>query len=344
MYIDEYIPAAQLTGYARELPAPANLILEQFLPNQQINHIEVELDALEKTNRAAKFRSWDVPVGIGKRDRFTRRKVAIPPVGQKLPVGEQESILLALARTGGDDRAAMIEAIYNDTDNNVRSIYNAAELARGDLLSDGVVNLDGEGLELEADFGVPSGNLVTPGVLWSDTTNAVPLTNLRTWMQYYATLNGFRPGYAIMSETIIADLAMNAQVRQALSYNGSILKPFATDQELAGVFANNRFPMIVPYDTIIDVDGVSTRPIPENKVVFVPPDPSLLGLTAWGITAEGLILSQGQNPQLSFAQAPGIVGVTTREGDPPRVWTKAGAVVMPVLRDPNKLMVATVRA
>lgn len=34
MYIDEYIPAAQLTGYARELPAPANLILEQFLPNQ----------------------------------------------------------------------------------------------------------------------------------------------------------------------------------------------------------------------------------------------------------------------------------------------------------------------
>src|SRR4051794_10083679 len=124
MYIDDYISPVELTWYAREVPTPANLLLERFLPNVQINHIEAEIGEITKTNRAAKFRSWDTPVGVGKRDQMETRRMRIPPLGQKLPVGEYEQLQLALARTGGNDRAAMIEEIYKDTDNNVRSIHN----------------------------------------------------------------------------------------------------------------------------------------------------------------------------------------------------------------------------
>ncbi len=344
MYIDDDINPAEVTWYAREVPSPANLILEQFLPNVQINHIEAEMGEITKTNRAARFRSWDTPVGIGKRDTFETRKVKIPPLGQKLPVGEYEQLQLALARTGGNDRVAMLDEIYKDTDNNVRSIYNRIEIARGDVLTDGKFTLtDEDGLTLEADFGLPVGNNVTPaGALWNDAANAVPLTNLRGWMLYYATLNGTRPGYMICGEDVISALEVNEEVRQAISYGGNILRPFATDADLAGIFATNRFPTIVPYDTVIDWDGSNKRVIPANKVVFLPPNPSDLGMTAWGITAEALALMGSSNPQLTFQQAPGIVAVTTREGDPPRVWTKAGATCMPLLRDIRKLMVATV--
>jgi len=346
MYIDDYIDPAELTWYAREVPSPANLILEQFLPNVQINHIEAELGEVLRTNRAARFRSWDTPVRIGKRDTLETRRVKIPPLGQKLPIGEYENLQLALARTGGNDRAAMIEEIYKDTDNNVRSIYNRVEVARGDVLMDGKFNLVNEdGLTLEADFGLDADNNVAPaGALWSDAANAAPLQDMRAWMLHYATLNGTRPGYAIMGEAVISALAAAEEVRQAVSYGGNILKPFATDQELAGIFATHRFPSIIPYDTVIDWDGSNKRVLDENKVIFLPPNPADLGITAWGITAEALALMGSTNPRLTFQQAPGIVAVTTREGDPPRVWSKAGATVMPLLRDIRKLMVATVLA
>lgn len=346
MYIDDYIRPAELTWYAREVPSPLNLILEQFLPNVQINHIEAELGEVIRTNRAARFRSWDTPVGIGKRDTFESRRVKIPPLGQKLPVGEYEQLQLALARTGGNDRAAMIEEIYKDTDNNVRSIYNRVEIARGDVLMDGKFTLVNEdGLSLEADFGLANSNKVAPaGALWSDAANSAPLQDMRAWMLAYAQINGTRPGYAIMGESVIAALAMSEEVRQAASYGGNILKPFVDDAELAGIFSTHRFPTIIPYDTVIDWDGSNKRVLDENKVIFLPPNPADLGITAWGITAEALALMGSNNPQLTFQQAPGIVAVTTREGDPPRVWTKAGATVMPLLRDVRKLMVATVLA
>ncbi len=345
MYIDDYISPAELTWYAREVPSPLNLILEQFLPNVQINHIEAELGEVLRTNRAARFRSWDTPVSIGKRDTFETRRVKIPPLGQKLPVGEYEMLQLSLARTGGNDRAAMIEEIYRDTDNNVRSIYNRVEIARGDVLMDGKFTLVNEdGLTLEADFGLDPANNVAPGVLWSDSANGSPLTNMRGWMRDYAELNGTRPGYALMGEAVISALEESEEVRQAVSYGGSVLKPFVTDAELAGIFSTNRFPQIIPYDTVIDWDGSNKRVVDENKVIFLPPNPADLGITAWGITAEALALMGSNNPQLTFQQAPGIVAVTTREGDPPRVWSKAGATVMPLIKDVRKLMVATVLA
>ncbi len=342
-YIDDYISPAELTWYAREVPQPAGLLLDQFLPNVPINHIEAEIGEVRKTNRAASFRSWDTPVTIGKRDTFESHKVKIPPLGQKLPVGEYEQLQLALARTGGNDRAAMIEAIYDDTDNNVRSIYNRAELARGDVLMDGKFTLVNEdGLTLEANFGLDTDNNVTPAVLWDDADDASPLQNLRAWMLVYAQINGTRPGYMICGEEVLSALETSDEVRQAASYGGNILKPFVTDAELAGIFNTNRFPTIIPYDTVIEVEGVNKRVIDANKVIFLPPNPADLGITAWGITAEALALMGSSNPALTFQQAPGIVAVTTREGDPPRVWSKAGATLMPLIKDIRKLMVATV--
>lgn len=343
MYIDDYIGPAELTWYAREVPSPLNLILEQFLPNVPINHIEAEIGEIITTNRAARFRSWDTPVTIGRRDYAESRRVKIPPLGQKLPVGEYEQLQLALARTGGNDRAAMIEEIYKDTDNNVRSIYNRVEVARGDVLMDGKFSLVNEdGLTLEADFGLDADNNVAPATLWSVSADASPLQDLRAWMLYYSTLNGTRPGYMVCGEAVLSALESADEVKQAASYGGNILKPFVTDAELAGIFNQNRFPAIVPYDTAIDWDGSTKRVIDDNKVIFLPPNPQDLGFTAWGITAEALALVGSNNPSLTFQQAPGIVAVTTREGDPPRVWSKAGATVMPLIKDIRKLMVATV--
>jgi hypothetical protein len=89
------------------------------------------------------------------------------------------------------------------------------------------------------------------------------------------------------------------------------------------------------------VGNTATRIIPANKMVYLPATAASLGNTMWGVTAEALELVGLNNPQLTFAQAPGLVGMVTKEGDPVRTWTKVAGLGMPVIADANKLLTAT---
>lgn len=345
MIVDDYIEPAVLTGFVREVPGPLSLTLNRWLPDRQIADIEVAIDQVTRTNRAAKFRAWDSEVHVSKRDSFRRDKVAIPPLGVKLPIGEYERLMLERIRTGGDNRNGYVQAIYNDAAQLTREVLNRMELARGDVLVDGKFTLTGEnGLHLEADFGVDSDHLVDANVLWTDHDNATPLQDLRAWQALYIEETGEKPGWGLTSNTVISNLLMSAEIR-SLFYRGQTLSgapDIITVAQLNQVLTAYGLPALVEYDSRIEVDGVNTRVIPDDRLILLPTDPASLGFTAWGITAESLELAAGQNPSLEFDELPGLVGVVLKEGDPLRVWTKVGAVGMPIISDPRRLVVAEV--
>lgn len=345
MIVDDYIEPAVLTGFVREVPTPYALTLNQFLPDRQIGDIEAAIDQVTRTNRAAKFRSWDTETPIGQRDTFQRSKVKLPPLGIKLPIGELERLLLERIRTGGDNRNAYVEAIYNDAETATRNVLNRMELARGDVLVDGKFTLTGEnGLTIEADFGVDGSNIVSASTPWTTHNTASPLTDLKTWVDHYLDVNGERPGYMLTSNTVISNLLLCQELRElffpAIANTGgpNLLTPAQLNQVLTAY----GYPAIVEYNTKIEVDGANTAVISNDKAIFLPSDPNQLGFTAWGITAEALELAGGSNPSLEFTQLPGLVGVVMKEGDPVRVWTKVGAVGMPIITNPRLLMVADV--
>lgn len=345
MLIDDYIEPAVLTGFVREVPTPYQLILNRFLPDRQINDFEAAIEQVTRTNRAAQFRAWDTETPVGQRDAFQRSKVKLPPLGIKTPIGEYERLMLERIRTGGDNRDGYIEAIYADAEINTKSVYNRMELARGDVLVDGKFTLTGEnGLTLEADFGVPAGNLVTAGTVWSDAANSTPLQNLKTWVDSYIDLNGERPGRILTSTRVVNNLLLNAEIRALFFQGGAPVGTpnLITPQQLNTVLQAYGLPPIETYDTKIEVDGANTRVIPDDRLIMLPSDASALGFTAWGITAEALELAGGQNPGLLFNQLPGLIGVVMKEGDPVRIWTKVGAVGMPLITNPRLLMVADV--
>lgn len=345
MIVDEYIEPAVLTGYIREIPLPYNLVLNQYLPDRNIGDIEAAIDQVTRVNRAAEFRSWDTESPISTRDRFQRSKVKLPPISTKLPIGEQERLMLERIRTGGDNRNAYVQDIYNDAAQLRREVLNRMEVARGDVLMDGKFTLvDENGLTLEADFGVPADNLVSPDVAWSDTENAQILPNLKTWVDAYVDINGERPGRMVTSNTVISNMLLSDEIR-ALFYRGQTLAGapnLITQPQLNQTLTAYGLPPIVEYNTKLQVKGVNSRVIDDGMVVFLPENPEDLGYTAWGITAEALELATGQNPSLEFQDLPGLVGVVLKEGDPLRVWTKVGAVGMPLITDPQRLMVADV--
>ncbi len=347
MIIDEYMPPTVLTGFVREVPYPSNLTLNTYLPDRFIGDVEAAMDQVTRTNRAAKFRAWDSESTVSRRDQFTRSRVKLPPLDTKLPIGEYERLMLERARTGGDNRDAYVEAIYNDAEQLTREVYNRMELARGDALMDGKFTIvDENGLKgLEADFGLPGTHLVAPNTVWSDTANATPLTNLKTWTELYMEDNqGDLPGIALTSRRVVNNLLLSQEIRD-LFYRGDAVTggpSLLTPAQLNTVLTAYGYPPFVPYDTKINVDGSDTRVIADDKVLFLPSNPSDLGFTAWGVTAESLELAAGQNPGLLFSELSGLVGVVLKEGDPLRVWTKVGAVGMPIISDPKRLIVADV--
>lgn len=338
----DLIEPGVLTGFVRELPVPANYVLNRFLPDNNISDIEAAFTTAFKRNRAAMFRAFDAETPIGERDNFQRSRVALPPLGQKTLVGEEERLRLEMLRSGGDNTASLIQALYNDARINTEAVLARMELARGQVLTTGKFTFSGEnGLKgIEADFGVPSSHLPTAATGWDDHDNSDPLDDLRTWSDLYTDDSGEQPAYFLTSRQAIGNLLRNAQVRSRYATLGGT-PSVITRSQLAAIIDSEDLPQLVQYDSQVYVSGSATRIIPANKGIMLPANPASLGNTFWGITAEALELTGLNNPQLTFAQAPGLVGMVTKEGDPVRTWTKVTAIGMPVIANNLLLLSAT---
>jgi hypothetical protein len=329
-----------LTAFVREVPTPADQVLNQLLPDRVLNRNTIDLSELTRTNRTAKFRAFDARLHVSQRDITLTKQAKLLPLSSSISVGELERLQLEFARLGGTNTAALVDAIYDDGANLTREIYARMELARGDVLTDGRFTLAGEGnLTMEADFGVPANHIVAPAVLWSAVATADIIGDLNAWVNVYVATNGSRPTGMVVSTRVMNYMLQNAAIR-TLSASlagtpGLITRP-ALDAALA---AFGLPPVALVYDSMVDVDGVATKVLPDDRTILFGPD---LGYTAWGVTATALELLNAAQTDLTFQSAPGVVGVVIKEGPPFRQFTFVDAVGMPVLENPRRLLIADV--
>lgn len=338
---ESYVPPAELTSFARAVPWNQQYILDQILPNRVDEVLEANFAESVVTTRAAKARAWDAPPMPGQRDAFTTSRVKLPAISQFMSRGERDRLELERQRLGGTALGAIEQAIYDDTENNVRSVQARVEMMRGDLLGDGMITIPEMG-GLTADFGVPSAHKVTAGTLWTNTASADPLGDLRAWNKVYRINNGFNFGGMIMSEDTLYYMLSNAGIRQLwASVNGMAPQHLTIDQ-LNSTLASFRLPPVLfTYDAQAVVDGVTTTILPANAVVFVPPAGIELGFTQWGMTATALEMS---NADVDVTGGPaGLVAVVDKDVTPPyREASYVDSTVMPVLSRPRGLFVGTV--
>lgn len=342
IFFDAPVSPDDLTIFVREVPVSASLALSQLFPVRTVDDNEVDFAEIVHTNRTARFRSYDGRIHVSKRDTGSESKVKLPPLSSSLNLGEYERLQMQFARTGGTNTRALEAAIYNDAQNLVGEIRNRIEQAWGDVLTDGKLSINENGLITEANFGVPAAQIVAPaGALWSDIVNAVPLTNMNTWNDL-AIAAGFRPGAIRTSQRIIRLLTRNTEIINAIKGAAATVSR-VTLVELNSLLSDEGLPQIAePYDGNVDIDGVTTRVIADDKVLFTPANIGDLGYTAYGMTATALELVNANESDLSFEDAPGIVGVVIKTGPPFRQTTFVDAVGMPVLADAKKLLIADV--
>lgn len=346
IFYDAPVPPVALTTFVREVPTPSNLtLLNAFGTPKYLTTNTVDFAEILRTNRTARFRSLDGRIHVSQRDGGSDKRVPLIPLSTSLSQGEYERLKLEFARTGGTRTEALANATYNDGEILTREVLNRLEQAWGDLLSDGVITIN-EGIEglngVELDFGVPANHLVNAGVLWSNTA-ALILSDLIAWSDTYETTNGTRPGAIRVPRAVARNMQVNTQLINAV-HGAQTGKTRVTLNEINDALGSEGLPPVTVQDIAkLDVDGVVTPVLPDDRVLLTPESFADLGYTAFGVSATALELVDSNKADFSFEDAPGIVGVTEKVGPPYREFTYVDATALPILTDAKRLFVAVVR-
>ncbi|MEU8919462.1 major capsid protein [Kitasatospora sp. NPDC048545] len=339
------VSANDLTTFARSIPSPADFLLTSTVfPTLVSNEVKWRIKQNGRRVNTAKYRAYDSSVPFADRTAWeTTREGLLPPLGQKLIVGEQQQILLE--QSHGADQDRLLELLYDDAERHVEAIRSRLELAAGDVLVDGKFTLNAEnGLTIEIDFGVPAGNMPVVAKPWSDPTSD-PIRDELSWIQYLDDLGAPEPEMVITSRRALSYLASNNAYRAA--YFGSVNPSNTPTQTLNPaqvntVRANYGLPPVTIYKGQVNVDDVATKVIPDDRWIMLPPDRAKWGQTQYGVTAEALVLARGTNPEITREDAPGIILTRGAQDDPVQIWSKGAAVAMPVLHTPDCHIVAKV--
>jgi hypothetical protein len=343
MLIFDVVDPVELTGAARakfiEVPDQNLFTLDELLPNVEVQDVEYRVANATITHGEAKYRGFDTPTPIGKRQATLTTQVGMfPPVGQKLIVGEYERIQLQRAQGMSNDR--LVAQSYKDTASNVIAIRTRLERARAQVLTTGKFTLtDENGLTLVADFDVPADHLnVAPATVWTD-PDADLWGDLEAWFSKYQDDDdeGQVPGQITTSRRVMNLMRANKQVVRAI-FGPLATEGHVTPAQLNDILDAEGFPRIKLYDTKIG----GQRLIADDKVILTPSDARTLGETQFGITTDALELVNSNAVEFAIHDAPGVTAVQMKNDDPAQIYNKATAAALPVLSKPNRLFVADV--
>ncbi len=344
IFFDAPVAPDDLTTFVREVPVDSSLSLSQMFPVKFVDDNTVDFAEIIRTNRTARFRSFDGRIHVSERDTGSEKRVKLLPLSSSLAMGEYERLQLQFARTGGTNQRALANSIYNDAENLTREVQARLEQAWGDVLTDGKLTINENGFQGEADFGVPAGQIVAPaGALWSNTATSVPLTDIQTWVDAQVAAGNGRPATFQTSLAVMRLLQTNTQIINAI-IGAAAGRTWVTIPELNNLLSSMGLPTARDtYDAQVDVDGTQTRNIADDKVIFLPADLGSLGYTAYGVSATALELANSDESSMAFEEAPGIVGVVEKIGPPYKQFTFVDAVAMPILANAKLLTIADVK-
>jgi Phage major capsid protein E len=327
----DIIDPAELTGYARASLADYDAIrgtLAQYLPNRDVADIVVRFMAGSNgLVDIADFRAYDAEPTVGKGPQGKRVTLEIPAIGQVIPVSEYNQLRSRVA-----DEDSIRNYILNTTDIVVRAVADAIEKLRGTVLSTGKATVTGF---MDDDFGRAAGHTVTAGTLWS-TASADALGDLQSWSDTYTAANGQAPGSILMSTRVIRAMAKLDQFKPVLSGTGS--RP-ANRRDVEDYLAAEGLPPIQLFDRRVGVGGVSTKVVPDDRLLLLPEPVATddwqgtqLGATFWGQT----LSSTESGWAIPDAEQPGLVAGVFRHETPPMIAeVHSDAIAMPVLANAN---------
>lgn len=265
----------------------------------------------------------------------------------KVKINQSER-MRALLRSGVQGDEALYDYVVNDGVRLAEQVVTRTKVAKNELLATGQVTIKENNLDLTVDYGVPAANKAYTLDFGEGATDDIP-TQIQTIIDAARTAGVVITGI-YTSRKMIGKLRNDEEIQRLINGNsgvGALLRRGALEDYLAEEFGINQ---VIENDLTYGASaaiGANGRPsittkryFPQDKVTFFAANVGgNLGVGLWGDPPETDV---AQLLQVSQSGTSPFVYITQwSEEDPAVLWTKASALFMPVLYNPNSLYIAT---
>lgn len=263
----------------------------------------------------------------------------------------QSERLRELSRSGVQGDQAIYDYVMNDGLRLADQVVTRTKVAKNELLATGKVTIKENDLDLTVDYGVPAANLQKTLDFGPGATSDIP-SQLQALVDE-ATAVGITLNGIVLPRVVLNKLRQNAAVQTAVNGSaeaGVLVRRSALEAYLSEEFGietviTNDLTYAVPNG--FDANGrplvTQKRYFPIGKVsFFATNNAGRVGAGLWGNPPE-LDAASGFSGGVSASSASPYVYISQwTEKDPAVLWTKASALFMPVIYNPNALYVASV--
>lgn len=268
----------------------------------------------------------------------------------KVKINQSER-MRELARAGVVGDRQLYDYVMNDGLRLADQVVTRTKVAKNELLATGKVTIKENDLDLTVDYGVPNANLALTLDFGAGATTDIP-TQLQTIVDNAANA-GITITGMVLPRAVLTKFRGNLAVQKAI--NGAIgaealVRRTALDAYLSEEFGiNTVITNDLTYATPngFDANGrpkvVQHRYFPHNKVTFFGTNAGgRIGTGLWGDPPELEAANGFSGGVAASSESPFVYISQWAETDPAVLWTKASALFMPVLYNPQALYVATV--
>lgn len=331
----DLIEPRELTVFARRTQAAfeaAEGSLSRWFPSVSIDGDTAKYNVAEDGGLVptAEFRSWDTESPIGNLVGGRRVALELPPISQKIRIGELDHI------RDRNDTNNQQRIAARATARTVEAVLERMRVLQADILNTGRLTINENGFHVDNDLGRNANMSVTASPRW-DADNSDPLEDLILWAEHYNAVNGAMPAVLLTSRRVVSVFQRNAAV--VASVGGTAVRNVVTLDELNAVLGSYGLPAFTVFDRRVQVGNTVRRLLPEGKIFMLPAAGSNeLGQTVYGRTAESDAAEYG----LAAGEAPGLVAALHQEFDPFAKWSHVVGIGLPIMTNPNASLVATV--
>lgn len=265
----------------------------------------------------------------------------------KVKINQSER-MRTLLRSGVQEDS-MYDYVINDGIRLADQVFTRSKVAKNELMASGKVTIHENNLDLTVDYGVPEDQLNLTLDFGAGATKDIP-AQLQDIVDA-ADAKGVTLTGIMTARANVTKLRQDAAVQRAIYGNagaGILVKNADLAAYLEQEFGIGQIvtnDLKYGADAVIGSDGrpniTTARYYPSTKVSFFAANPGgRMGVGLWGDPPEvdaGRFFDVSTRPEVS----PYVYIMQWLETDPTVLWTKASALYMPVLYNPNSLWVAT---
>lgn len=267
----------------------------------------------------------------------------------KVKINQSER-LRTLVRSGVQGDTALYDYVMNDGIRLADQVFTRSKVAKNELLATGKITIKENDLDLTVDYGVPDEQTSLTLDFGDGAAKDVP-SQLQDIIDdakdVGVTINGM-----YCASSTLTKMRNNAELQKVINGNigaGALLRNTDLTAYLNDEFGISQIltnDMVYGASATFGEDGrpsiVTNRYYPQDKVTFYGTvGGARLGTGLWGNPPE-VDAARFFNVSTEGSVSPYVYVMQWMETDPTVLWTKASALFMPVLFNPNSLFIATV--